>query len=245
MKRTILAIAMTTVFGASSAFAVTLDSEEQKLSYSFGAMMAKQMQPSFAKLDVEAFSAAIKDIYSGADSQLSEEVIEASLKKFQDAQVAIQQVAAAEAAAQAKIAAEKSAAENQEKGSKYLAENAKRDGVTTTKSGLQIEITTPGKGAMPTAEDTVIVHYTGTSIDGTVFDSSVKRGKPATFPLKGVIPGWTEGLQLIKEGGKAKLYIPSELAYGLQGAGGSIGPGETLIFDVELIEIVKKEEAAK
>ena len=244
MKKTMLAIAMTTVFSASSAFAVTLDNDEQKLSYSFGLMVAKQMQSSFDKLDIEAFSAAVKDVYAGKEPQLNQEAMEAALKKYQEAQIALQKEAAEKAQAEAKKLAE----DNVQKGKAFLAENAKREGVVTTKSGLQIEMTSPGKGAQPTAEDTVVVHYKGTTIDGKEFDSSIARGKPATFPLSGVIKGWTEGLQLIKEGGKAKLYIPSELAYGMQGAGGSIGPGETLIFEVELIEIAKpekKEEAKK
>ena len=244
MKKTMLAVAMTTVFGASSAFAVTLEKDEQKLSYSFGLMFAKQLQANFKELDVDAFSAAVKDVYEGKEPQLSQEEMETAVNKYQAAQMELQKAAAEKA----KVEAEKLAADNAEKGKAFLAENAKRDGVITTKSGLQIEMTSEGKGAQPAATDTVVVHYKGTTIDGKEFDSSIARGKPATFPLNGVIKGWTEGLQLIKEGGKAKLYIPSELAYGSQGAGGSIGPGETLIFEVELIEIAKpekKEEAKK
>ena len=242
MKKSLLTIAITTLLCAPAAFAVNLQSEDQKLSYSFGLMVAKQMQGSFEALDVEAFSAAVKDIYQGSKLQLSEELVEASLKKFQDQQIALQKVAAekaAEEAAVAKLAAEKKTQQNIELGKAFLTENGKREGVVTTASGLQIEITSPGDGASPTAEDTVVVHYRGTTIEGEEFDSSIARGTPATFPLKGVIPGWTEGLQLIKTGAKAKLFIPSELAYGNQGAGASIGPGETLIFEVELIEIAK------
>lgn len=125
----------------------------------------------------------------------------------------------------------------QERGQKFLKENASKDGVKTTSSGLQYKITQEGTGKSPKATDNVVVHYKGTLLDGTVFDSSYKRGEPATFPLNRVIPGWTEGLQLLKEGGKATLYIPSQLAYGSRGAGGIIGPDETLIFDVELIKI--------
>jgi FKBP-type peptidyl-prolyl cis-trans isomerase len=246
MKKTLLAIAMTTILSAP-AFAVELKSDDQQLSYSFGLMVAKQMQGSLDNLDVEAFSAAVKDVFAGTEPQLSEELIEASLKKFQEKQVAIQKVAAEKAAKEAEVAkleAEKKAKENIALGEAFLAENAKRESVVTTKSGLQIEMTSEGTGANPVATDTVVVHYKGTTIDGEEFDSSITRGKPATFPLNGVIPGWTEGLQLIKEGGKAKLFIPSELAYGNRGAGGSIGPGETLIFEVELIEIKKPEATA-
>ena len=118
-----------------------------------------------------------------------------------------------------------------------MAENAKKSGVTTTTSGLQYKIITPGDGSLPTAADTVQVHYRGTLIDGTEFDSSYSHGGPATFPLNGVIPGWTEGLQLISKGGKAELYIPSELAYGPRGMGQVIGPNSTLVFEVELLDI--------
>jgi FKBP-type peptidyl-prolyl cis-trans isomerase len=124
-------------------------------------------------------------------------------------------------------------------GDAFRAENGKKKGVTTTASGLQIETVKEGTGEIPKPTDTVKVHYTGTLIDGTKFDSSVDRGQPATFPLNGVIKGWTEGLQLMKVGGKAHLVIPPEIAYGAQG-GGPIPPNSTLIFDVELLEIVKK-----
>jgi FKBP-type peptidyl-prolyl cis-trans isomerase len=124
-----------------------------------------------------------------------------------------------------------------ERGQKFLKENASKEGVKTTASGLQYKITQEGTGRTPKASDTVVVHYKGTLIDGKEFDSSFKRGEPATFPLGAVIRGWTEGLQLVKEGGKATLYIPSDLAYGKRGAGGVIGPDETLIFEVELVKI--------
>ncbi len=124
-----------------------------------------------------------------------------------------------------------------EKGQEYLAENGKRSEVTTTASGLQYEVLTEGTGKMPKATDTVEVNYRGTTIDGTEFDSSYKRGESISFPLDGVIAGWTEGVQLMKEGAKYRFFIPSELAYGKRGAGGAIGPDETLIFDVELIEV--------
>ncbi|MEQ1860115.1 MAG: FKBP-type peptidyl-prolyl cis-trans isomerase [Chthoniobacteraceae bacterium] len=124
-----------------------------------------------------------------------------------------------------------------ERGQKYLKDNSTKEGVKTTASGLQYKMVKEGTGRTPTATETVVVHYKGTTIDGKEFDSSYKRGEPAEFPLNRVIPGWTEGLQLVKEGGKALLYIPSELAYGKRGAGGDIGPDETLIFEVELLKI--------
>jgi FKBP-type peptidyl-prolyl cis-trans isomerase len=124
-----------------------------------------------------------------------------------------------------------------EKGQKFLKENATKEGVKTTASGLQYKIVKEGTGKSPAATDTVLVHYRGTLLDGTEFDSSYKRNEPISFPLNRVIPGWTEGLQLLKEGGKAILYIPSKLAYGENGAGNVIGPNETLIFEVELLKV--------
>lgn len=124
-----------------------------------------------------------------------------------------------------------------QKGQAFLAENAKQPGVKQTATGLQYEILAPGEGRAPKASDTVKVNYRGTLLDGTEFDSSYKRNEPIEFPLGGVISGWTEGLQLIKEGGKIKLFIPSNLAYGPRGAGGIIGPDETLIFEVELLKV--------
>jgi FKBP-type peptidyl-prolyl cis-trans isomerase len=124
-----------------------------------------------------------------------------------------------------------------EKGEKFLAENKTKEGVKTTASGLQYKVLKEGTGKSPTASDTVVCHYRGTLLDGTEFDSSYKRGEPAEFPLNRVIPGWTEGVQLMKEGAKYQFFIPSKLAYGSRGAGGVIGPDETLIFEVELIKI--------
>ena len=124
-----------------------------------------------------------------------------------------------------------------EKGQQFLQENAKKEGVKTTPSGLQYVVLTEGKGKSPKATDTVLVHYKGTLLDGTEFDSSYKRNAPISFPLNQVIPGWTEGAQLMKEGAKYRFFIPSNLAYGSRGAGGAIGPDETLIFDVELLKV--------
>jgi len=126
---------------------------------------------------------------------------------------------------------------NKADGEKFLAENAKNEGVKSLPSGLQYKEITPGKGKSPKATDTVTTHYKGTLIDGTEFDSSYKRGEPATFPVSGVISGWTEALQLMKEGAKWQLFIPSDLAYGERGAGRDIGPNATLIFEVELISV--------
>lgn len=124
-----------------------------------------------------------------------------------------------------------------EKGQQFLQENAKKEGVKTTPSGLQYLVLTEGSGKSPKATDTVLVHYKGTLLNGTEFDSSYKRNQPISFPLNQVIPGWTEGVQLMKEGAKYRFFIPSNLAYGPRGAGGVIGPDETLIFDVELLKV--------
>ena len=133
----------------------------------------------------------------------------------------------------------KSPAENKAEGETFLAENSQKEGVITTASGLQYQVLIQGKGSKPAATDRVTVHYKGTSLDGQEFDSSYSRGTPATFPLNGVIAGWTEGVQLMSEGSKYRFYIPSDLAYGMRGAGRQIGPNATLIFDVELIKIVQ------
>jgi len=131
--------------------------------------------------------------------------------------------------------------DNKTLGREFMEQNAKNDSVVQTQSGLQYMVLKEGTGAKPGAEDTVTVHYTGKLLDGTVFDSSVERGEPTSFPLNAVIPGWTEGLQLMSEGAKYRLFIPSELAYGSKGAGDKILPNATLIFDVELIKVTKKQ----
>ncbi|WP_051906784.1 FKBP-type peptidyl-prolyl cis-trans isomerase [Methylomarinum vadi] len=135
------------------------------------------------------------------------------------------------------IANATSPAENKAAGEAFLAENGKKDNIVTTDSGLQYEVIEQGNGASPSATDNVTVHYKGTTIDGKVFDSSYDRGAPATFPLNRVIAGWTEGLQLMKEGAKYRFFIPAQLAYGERGAGRVIGPNSALIFDVELIKV--------
>lgn len=129
------------------------------------------------------------------------------------------------------------ASSNLAKGQAFLKENATKPGVHTTPSGLQYKVITEGHGKSPKSTDTVLVHYRGTTIDGTEFDSSYKRNEPISFPLNGVIPGWTEGVQHMKEGGKMQLFIPSNLAYGSRGAGGVIAPDSTLVFDIELLKV--------
>jgi len=209
---------------STSAFAQTsLESDDDKLSYGLGMIIGERVLKNYGELDYDLLLEAMKAQNEGADT----------LMTLEEAQGIMQ-------AQQVKAAEEKASAAKAE-GEKFLAENAARDGVTTTDSGLQYEVLTPAEdGAKPSIDDTVSVHYVGTLIDGTEFDSSVARGEPASFPLKGVIPGWTEGLQLMNLGSKFKFVIPSDLAYGDRGAGQNIGPGETLVFEVELLEIQAK-----
>ena len=173
-------------------------------------------------LDIDSFMNALKAVYAGGELEMQPEEAQKLINEYlQDLQ------AKADAAARAE-------------GDKFLAENGKKENVRTTASGLQYVVEKEGTGAQPTAEDEVTVHYTGKLLNGQVFDSSVNRGEPATFPLNRVIPGWTEGVQLMKEGAKYTFFIPSDLAYGPQGVPGAIPPHSTLIFDVELIKVNKK-----
>jgi len=197
---------------------------EQQVSYGIGRQMGDQLAGSpFDELVLEAVLEGISDSYTGQPPQIDTEVMKAA---FEAVNVRVQ-------AKQAEMAGALSA-----EGEKFLAENAKRDGITVTASGLQYEELSAGDGAIPSADAKVRTHYHGTLIDGTVFDSSYDRGEPAEFPVNGVIAGWTEALQLMKEGSKWRLYVPSALAYGEKGAGGAIGPHATLVFDVELLAIV-------
>jgi len=227
MKRTWLAAALaTTMTIASPVFAADLETDQQKLSYSLGLILGQQLKSQVEELDYDAFQDALKSVYSGDAPKLTEEQVAKVMQDFQTRKMEEQRQAFAALAD-----------ENLKKGESYMAENAQKDGVKKTDSGLQYEILTAGTGKQPGAEDTVKVHYTGTLIDGTKFDSSVDRGEPVSFPLNGVIPGWTEGLQLMKEGGKARFVIPAALAYGPGGMGNAIGPNETLVFEVELLKV--------
>ncbi len=197
---------------------------EQQVSYGIGRQMGDQLAGSpFDELVLDAVIAGISDSYTGQPVQVDTEVMKAA---FEEVNGRVQKKQAEEAG---KLSAE---------GVEYLAENAKRDAITVTDSGLQYEVLTEGKGAIPDSTAKVRTHYHGTLIDGTVFDSSYDRGEPAEFPVNGVIAGWTEALQLMKEGSKWRLHVPSALAYGEKGAGGAIGPHATLVFDVELLAIV-------
>ena len=202
---------------------VVLDSEIKEASYLLGYQRAEGMrQQAEGALDMQAFLQGTADFVNQAQSQVSS----ADQNRVMQA-------------LQAAVTAKKEEATKgiREAGDNYRAEYAKRDGVTTLPSGMLYEVMTEGSGPKPTAADTVSTHYHGMLIDGSVFDSSVERGQPASFPVGGVIAGWTEALQLMAVGSKWKLVIPPDLAYGERGAGADIGPGATLIFEVELLEI--------
>ena len=219
LRTTAVAFFVGSVVGSAIAQDDRLATDEAKVSYGLGMMIGENISQQFDELDYDLLFEALKAQAEGEETLIS----------LEEAQTALQEQQQAAAAA--------AAAENSAAGEAFLAENAAREGVTVTDSGLQYEVMTEAEGEKPTLEDTVSVHYVGTLMDGTEFDSSVARGEPATFPLQGVIPGWTEGVQLMNVGSKYRFVIPSDLAYGDRGAGQAIGPGETLVFEVELLEI--------
>ncbi len=224
MKKTFLASATSLVLTgmlAAPSFAqdAALDTDEAKVSYGLGLMIGERVLKQYGELDMDLVMQGMKAQYAGEETQLTLEEAQAALEAHQQR------------------AAEEASAAAAQVGIDYLAANKEKEGVMTTESGLQYEVLTAAEGPKPTADDTVSVHYVGTLINGNEFDSSIARGEPAQFPLKGVIPGWTEGLQLMNVGSKYRFVIPSDLAYGDRGAGQAIGPGETLIFEVELLEI--------
>ena len=199
-----------------------------KLSYALGLGIGQQLaQMGADHISAEDFAAAIKDVLAGNELKVSHREAQTIVQDYFTKQ---EQKLQAERAEKGKV--------HKEVGEKYLAENAKKDGIVTLPSGLQYQVLKEGNGKKPSAKDTVKCHYEGTLIDGTVFDSSYQRGEPATFPLQQVIAGWTEGLQLMQEGAKYRFFIPYRLAYGEGGAGASIPPFAALIFDVELIQVV-------
>ena len=208
-----------------------LESDRDKASYLIGRNIGETINRDGIKLNVENLVMGLREGLTGKDSKIPEADATKIMETFQ-----------AEMQKQAEAKAASASAENLAAGTKFLADNKKREGVKVTKSGLQYEILSAGKGAKPTPLDTVTVHYHGTLIDGSVFDSSVDRQTPATFPVNGVIAGWTEALQLMEAGAKYKLFIPADLAYGKNGAGRDIGPNSTLIFEVELLSIKGQEE---
>lgn len=195
---------------------------QEKISYIIGRDMAANLKKQGIEIEAEAFLKGLKEVIAGEPSSLSQQDIQMAMMALQQE---MQQKQGAKGS------------ENQKAGEAFLAENKGKEGVKTLPSGLQYQVLQEGTGKSPAASDKVTTHYHGTLIDGTVFDSSYERGQPATFPVNGVIAGWTEALQLMKEGAKWRLFIPADLAYGAQGAGDVIGPNTTLIFDVELISV--------
>jgi len=204
---------------------VSLESDDAKVSYSIGYQIGGDIQRQGFPLDPNALAAGILDASTGAEAKLAEEERRTALAALQERVMAAQK-ASREAKSETNLAAAKA----------FLAENGAKEGVTTLPSGLQYKVITEGTGPKPGATDTVTVHYRGTLIDGTEFDSSYSRNEPATFPLNRVIKGWTEGLQLMGEGAKWELYVPPDLAYGPQGAGERIPPQSALVFEVELLK---------
>jgi len=205
----------------------SLDSDIAKASYGLGYNIAGNVSAQYGEaLDADAFSAGLSDGLKGAEARVSEQEVLAGINALNAEREASRQSASVA---------------NLERSRAFLAENGRREGVTTLPSGLQYEVLVAADGARPTVNDRVKTHYQGTLPDGSVFDSSVERGEPAVFPVNGVIRGWVEALQLMSVGSKWKLYVPPELAYGERGAGGRIGPNQALVFEVELLEILPPE----
>lgn len=218
---------------AKKAESAALDTLEQKASYIIGLNIGNNLKANGFDVQADQVALALRDLQAGTESRINEE-------EFQTIMQEVQEKAMAKHSEEQKRLTD----ENTAKGKTFLDENKAKEGVVTTESGLQYRVITEGTGEKPAATDTVTVHYTGKLIDGTEFDSSVKHGQPATFPLDGVIPGWTEALQLMPQGSKWEIVIPSDLAYGASGQG-PIPPASTLVFEVELLEIVKPEAAAE
>lgn len=202
---------------------ISFDTDEQRVSYGIGRQMGDQLASSnIPDLSIDLVLNGLRDAFTQQPSQVDEAALQQAFAGLQ---------------AKMQAAAEAAAREAGQAGAEYLSKNAQREGVVTLPSGLQYEVISEGTGATPVASSTVQTHYEGTLITGEVFDSSYKRGQPAEFPVGGVIAGWTEALQLMKEGAKWRLYIPSELAYGARAAG-SIPPHSTLVFDIELLKVL-------
>ncbi|MCE8004978.1 FKBP-type peptidyl-prolyl cis-trans isomerase [Billgrantia ethanolica] len=226
--KTLLTCASLAALVAAAPFALAApETEDERLSYSLGIAYGQSIAQEYPELDVDAFSAAIRDIIEGNDTAMSAEEMAETLSQFQQDALAARQ-------AEAEQLAERNLAEGQA----FLAENGEREEVTTTDSGLQYEVLESGDGESPGPSHHVEVHYEGTLVDGTVFDSSLERGQPLSFRVDQVIEGWQEALQLMSVGDTWMLFIPPELGYGAQGQG-PIGPNETLIFRVELLDVME------
>ena len=215
------------VYGAGEA----LKSDKDKLSYTFGANFGKSLKQQEIEINQDIFVKGMKDGLSGEKLLLTD-------KEMKDTMTAFQKEMTAKQAEKRKALGEK----NKKEGETFLSANKTKEGIKTLPSGLQYKVITEGTGKTPKATDSVVTNYRGTLIDGTEFDSSYQRKTPATFRVTGVIKGWTEALQLMKEGAKWQLFVPPELAYGERGAGPKIGPNAVLIFEIELVSV--KEESA-
>src|SRR5580658_7452722 len=219
---------------AGSPTASAFKTQKDKISYAIGMNIGTTLHRQSVEVDPKVLQQGLEDALSGGKTLLSDDEARATLTEFQTEM---------RKKMQEKMQAEGEA--NKKDGAAFLAANKAKDGVVTLPSGLQYKILTPGTGPKPTATDSVICNYRGTLIDGKEFDSSYKRGQPATFPVSGVIKGWTEALQLMPVGSKWQLFVPSDLAYGDRGAGPDIGPGATLVFEVELLSIQEKPKEEK
>ena len=247
MKKALILLAVAALFASScekpkpavkkEITKADLKTEDDKVSYSLGFSMGSNFKKDDLKMNLEMFQKGMKDGFTGGKQILNEEEIKETMTAFQQKMRTKKQAEYMKRMEERKNEGEA----NKEKGEKFLEENKTKEGVVTLESGLQYKILKKGTGASPKATDTVKCNYKGTTIAGKEFDSSYKRGEPTTFALNRVIKGWTEGLQLMKEGGKWQFFIPSELAYGERGAGQNIGPNEVLIFEIELLGIEKPE----
>ncbi len=230
MKKSLLFLAvLAAIPGAFAATVTNKSPQADQAGYSYGYVMGRNNADTLKNLNLDAFMQGLKDGVQGKESSLSDEEMGKALSEYKR-----------QTEAKQLIEFQKIADQNAREGSAFLAQNAKKANIMTTKSGLQYQVLQAGKGQAPKAKSTVKVHYEGRLLDGTVFDSSIARQQPVEFQLSQVIAGWTEGLQTMKEGGKSRFFIPARLAYGEIGSGDVIGPNSTLIFDVELIKVVQQ-----
>ena len=234
MKKTLIALAISSVTFTAFAADAKLDTILQKASYTLGADLAKNFKNQGIQIDNDALIAGFEDALKNRPLKLSQQEMNASIEALKK-QIMAKKMAEFKAKAEA----------NKKKGQAFLAANKKKPGVHTTASGLQYKIIKAGKGSHPTDDSTVIAHYEGRLIDGTVFDSSYKRGTPLKFELSNVIPGWREAIKMMRPGAVWEVYIPAKLAYGEKGAGKVIGPNETLIFKVELLTVDNPKSESK
>jgi len=218
---------------AAAAAPAETQTDAQRMGYALGANVGRTFRDQKFPVDVESVISGLRDAFTNGTMKMEDAKIAETLQQLQQT-----------LQANAQAEQEASSTRNAEEGKAFLAKNATAEGVTTTASGLQYQILTPADGKKPGKDDTVKVHYRGTLLDGTVFDSSYDRGEPVTFPVNAVIPGWTEALQLMPVGSKWKIFIPSDLGYGPGGAGDRIGPNAALVFEVELLSIEPKAAAS-